>query len=188
MRNIKKSNPERGWVFNSLSWEKIRCFVWNWGCFLCLLFCFLCLLFWFQGDFCAPWGHHFQTLAVSGNVLISPNPGASWSTTACMWIISATFGMMSLAREYEQIITRSKVTEKWQETSKGGWNVWIRTGPGQQVTLQASITNAFGKKLFLGLFRIYNNCRFGFSWEYLKYFGAGLQPAAETDDLGWFSN
>ena len=48
----------------------------------------------------------------SGNVLTSPNPGASWSTTACMWIISATFGMMSLAREYEQIITRSKVSKK----------------------------------------------------------------------------
>ena len=40
MRNIKKSNPERGWVVNSLSLDKIRCFVWNCGCFLCLLFCF----------------------------------------------------------------------------------------------------------------------------------------------------
>ena len=125
MRNIKKSNPERGWVVNSLSLDKIRCFIWNCGCFLCLLFCFLCLLFcflfllfWFQGDFCAPWGHHFETLAVSGNVLISPNPGASWSTTACMWIISATFGMMSLAREYEQIITRSKVTENDKKLQK----------------------------------------------------------------------
>ena len=182
MRNIKKSNPERGWVINSLSWEKIRCFVWNWNCFLCLLFCFLCLLFWFQGDFCAPWGHHFQTLAVSGNVLISPNPGASWSTTACMWIISATFGMMSLAREYEQIITRSKVTEKWQETSKGGRNVWIWTGPGKQVTFQASLTNAFGKKLFLGCFRIW------LSFLIFLIFFAGLQPAAETGGLGWFSN
>ena len=47
MRNIKKSNPERGWVVNSLSLDKIRCFVWNCGCFLCLLFCFLCLLFCF---------------------------------------------------------------------------------------------------------------------------------------------
>ena len=42
MRNIKKSNPERGWVIKSFSWDKVHGFIWNLGapcCVYCFAFC-----------------------------------------------------------------------------------------------------------------------------------------------------